>query len=262
MSPEQPNAGTPASTPVTQNEPVNHVPGARVYAAPNPPAGEESSATSYIAAQVQQARAALQRTRLFGIIALLLLGGEMIYLTARFSSSLQPHAAAEIADGMIMQQINDRGPEVANELKRRIPEYIRQTPDYALKQLPGYRVAIEDRLEAQLSQYCKSASKQFDQQLDRYLTEHKDDIKGMISTGSDPAVTKRVGQDLKQQLIAFTQEKIQGGESIQDQLNTALAALQGTSATMHRLAVARDLNPQEKQTRRALAILTQSLAIR
>lgn len=224
--------------------------------------GDDAVATRYIATQVQQARTNLQRTRVIGLVALLLLGGELIYITTKFTASMQPHAAAEIADGLILQQINDRGPDLANQLKEKIPEYIQQTPDYALKELPKYRVALEDRLETQLKQYCTTTTQKLNTQLDTYLTDHKDDIKGMITTGNDPVLTKKVGQDLKHQFLTYIQEKQTGGESIQDQLDVSLAALQGTAKTMHRLATAKDLTAQEKQTRHALAVLTGSIQMK
>lgn len=114
-------------------------------------------------------------------------------------------------------------------------------------------------MEAQLKHYCDTTSQQLDTQLDTYLTDHKDDIKGMITAGNDPEITKRVGQDLKHQFLTYLQEKPANGESVQQQLNLSLAALQGTAKTMHRLATARDLTAQEKQTRHALAVLTSSL---
>ena len=243
-----------SDTPISPNSAPN-------ASAPNAPLGGSTAAESYIATQVQQARVGLQRTRIIGLIALLLLGGEMIFITTRFASSLEPHSAAEIADGMVMQQITDKGPDLANQLKQKIPEYIQQTPDYALKELPKYRVTLEDRLEAQFKQYCDKTNQKLDTQLDSYLTDHKDDIKGMITAGNDPAITKRVGIDLKKQLLTYVQEKPQGGESIQDQLDVSLVALQGMAKTMHRLASAKDLTAQEKQTRHALAVLTGSIQV-
>ena len=239
----------------------NPLPPEPVITSPTPSISGEGDtvAANYLATQVVQARIALQRTRVVGLVLLLLMGGEMIFITSKFTASLQPHAAAEIADGMIMQQIADRGPDLTSQLKQKIPEYIQQTPDYALKELPKYRIALEDRMEAQLNQYCQKKSQQLDTQLDSYLTDHKEDIKGMITAGNDPVVAKRVGQDLHQQFLTYVHAKQDGGESIQDQLDVSLAALQGTAKTMHRLATARDLTGQEKQTRHALAVLTSSL---
>ena len=245
MSSDNPISSTPEATPPSSNAPL----------------GGTTSAEGYIAAQVQQARVALQRTRIIGLVALLLLGGEMIYITAKFSSSLEAHSAAEIADGMIMQQINDKGPDLANQLKQKIPEYIEKTPDYALEELPKYRKTLEDRLEAQLKQYCDKSTAKLNTELDGYLTDHKDDMKGMIAAGNDPVIAKRVGVDLKKQFLAYVQEKPATGDSIQDELDVALAALQGTAKTMHRLATAKDLTAQEKQTRHALAVLTSSVQV-
>ena len=226
---------------------------------PNGTLDGDAIAANYLAAQVKQARVALQRTRIVGVVLLLLLGGEMIFITSKFSASMQPHAAAEIADGMILQQINDRGPDLADQLKKKVPEYIQQTPDYALREMPKYRISLEDRLEAELNSRCQKTSQELGTQLDGYLTDHKEEIKGLITSGSDPAIAKRVGQDLKLQFMQYVHAKSQGGESIQEQLDLSLAALEGTAKTMHRLASARDLSGQEKQTRHALAVLTNSL---
>jgi uncharacterized protein YicC (UPF0701 family) len=240
-------------------ETTEHISGARAYSAPDTPPDEDMSAAGYLAAEVQQARLALHRTRIIGLAILVLVGGELLYITARFAGNLRPHAAAEIADGMIMQQITDKGPDLAEQLKQKVPQYIEQTPDYALQQLPQYRVAMEDRLEQQLNHYCQATSQQLGQQLDSYLDTHKAQIKDLLTNGNDPQVTRQVGLDLKQQLLRYIQDKPAGGESIKEQLDTSLAALQGTAEKLHHLATAKNLTSQERQTRRALAILTQSI---
>jgi hypothetical protein len=238
---------------------AQHEAGVRDPMPPEPSPEGEEIAERYVAAELQSARVALQRTRIASVVLLLLFGGELIYITSRFATSLRPHAAAEIAEGMIMQQINDKGPDVANQLKVKIPEYIEQTPDYVLQQLPNYRVSAEDRLENELNHYCQSTQQQLGQQVDNYLTGHKDQIQELLTSGNDPNVLQQVGKELKQQLMSYVQQKPVGGESMQEQLDTALVALQGTQKTLHRLATARDLTPQEMQTRRALAVLTNTL---
>jgi hypothetical protein len=220
---------------------------------------EDTVAENYIATELNKARISLQRTRLFALAFLLLLGGEMVYITSHFAQTLQPHAAAEVADGLIMEQISDKGPDLVSQLKQKVPEYIAQTPDYALEQLPKYRVSLADRVEAEMNKYCQSTSQQLGRHLDSYLSAHQGQIKGMLTATEDPAVTQQVGQDLKQQLLAYLHEKPEGGESMLEKVNSALVSLQETQKRLHRLAHAQKLTPEEKKTRRAIAILAQGI---
>jgi len=231
---------------------------ARIYDAPSGPSSPPSAA-GYIRLELQRTRAGLARTRIFGIALLLLVGGELTYITAHFTQSLRPHVAAEIADGYIMQQVSAQGPEVVAELKQKVPDLIAQTPDYAMAQMPAYREALESRVEDQMRRYCQATSKQLDAALDTYLAEHKDQINGMLSAPDDPAAVKQMGPALKQELMRYIQQAPVGSETIKSQLDQSLSALQNLHKTVHRLATAKDLSPQEQKTRQAIGTLTSSI---
>jgi hypothetical protein len=241
---------TPAAAPPT-SEPVTPV-------AP-PPASEGTTAEQYIAAELQRAKASLHMTRIGGVVFLVIVGGYLLFITNHFRESLQPSVAAEIAEGMINQQVEDRGPDLAAQLKQKIPEYIAQTPDYALEQLPKYRAALEDRIEAKLTAYSQATSQQLGQHLDSYLEQHKEEIRGMLTAASDPATTKTVGESLKTELMSYINEKPASGESIGEQINQSLASLQQIGKTVHRLAEGKNLSAEEKKTRHVIAILSQSI---
>jgi tetrahydromethanopterin S-methyltransferase subunit G len=254
MNPQQ-HSETPVPEIATPSE---HAVEERRETSPGGPA-DETQATQFIATELRQARVALQRTQLIGLLILLLVGAELAYITNHFEQSLRPHAAAEIAEGMIARQVEDKGPDLANQLKEKIPQFLDQTPDYVLHQLPVYRESIEDRVETQLNQYCQRTSQQLGQHLDGYLDAHKDQIKGMLTAGNDPNAVHAMGASLKQELLSYLQDKPQGGESIVDQLNNSLVSLEEIQKKTQRLATAKDLTVSEKKARRAIAILGQSI---
>ena len=143
MTPEQPTG--PENTP-TQITPDT----------PTPAAGDLAS--HYITKELAQARVSLQRTRIFTVLALLLIGGELISITAKFNHSFQPQNAAEIADGMVMEQVDQHGDQLSDQIKQQVPQLIARTPDYVLQQMPSYRQSLEDKVTDNLDGYFKSSS--------------------------------------------------------------------------------------------------------
>ena len=123
--PEPEKAVTPVTvTPVTT---VSSAPGGAVVV------DSGTTAERYIATELQKARASLRMSQITSVLIVLMLGGYVLYLTNHFRSQLEPHATAEIADGLIMQQVNDNGPELTRQIKEQIPQFIEKTPDYALE---------------------------------------------------------------------------------------------------------------------------------
>jgi hypothetical protein len=258
MNPEQLPETEEPTTQIQTSDTAEHEAGARLNASPGLPS-DEGSASHYIAAELQRTRIALRKTKIVGLVLLLLVGGEMAYITARFTNSFQPHTAAEIADGFVAEQINDKGPDFVAALKQKVPEFIEQTPDYALHALPTYRQSLEDKLDTQMTQYAQSSSQQLGQHIDTFLDQNKNEIKQMLASGNDPTVMHQLGISLKQQLTAYLKEKPMSGESIGDQLKMSLASLQEVQKTTHRLATAKHLTPTEQKARRAIAIMSQSV---
>jgi hypothetical protein len=259
----------PTSDPEPENEPENvetPAPVSPVSAnvSPTPTGGavvvdSGTTAERYIAAELQKARASLRISQISSVLLVLILGGYVSYLTTHFRNQLEPHAAAEIADGLIMQQVNDNGPELTSQIKQRIPEFIEKTPDYALEQMPKYRETLADRVENDLNKYCQSTSDSLGRQLDTFLDDHKDQIKGMLTSGNDPAQVKQVGDGLKQTLIAYIKDKPAGGESVGEQIDKSLTQLEEVKKRVHRLATAKDLTTQEQKARHAIAVLTNGI---
>ena len=239
----------PTSTPEPENTPTG---GAIVV-------DSGTTAENYVSSELVKARASLRSTQIASILAVLILGGYMLFLTTGFRSRLEPHVAAETAEGLLMQQIDDNGPELANQLKQKIPEFLEKTPDMALQQLPQYRQQLANRVEQDLDKYCTDTSEQLGKHLDGYLDDHKDQVKGLLTAGNDPAQVKQVGDGLKQTMLEYIKEKPVSGESIGDQIEKSLTSLQEVEKKVHRLATAKDLTPQEQKARHAIAVLTQGI---
>ena len=91
----------------------------------------EVVAENYVVNQLQKARVDLQRTRIIGIVLMVFVVGYLSYITIKFQQSLRPESAAEIANGIISQQIQDNGPEVAEQAKQRVQAMIAELPDQA-----------------------------------------------------------------------------------------------------------------------------------
>ena len=243
--------GTP--TPPNSNPPKVEI----TNASPGVVAGG-MTAENYVSGELQKARTNLQRTQIGGGVLLLLLGGWLIYITSRFTSQLQPDSAAEITEGLVMQQISDKGPDLQTQLKQKIPEIIAQAPDYALKQLPDYRQSLETRIKDDLKKYCDNIAPQMGAQLDTFLDQNKDQVHQLITDANDPSKAKQIGVELRDTFLKAMDEPT-GGESVRTKIDAALASLHDVEKRMTHLADGKNLTPEEKKTRHAIAVLTQAI---
>lgn len=219
----------------------------------------KSVAEQFVTAELAKAKSSLATARIVSIVAVVLFGCGMLYITNGFTSSLEPHTAAEIASGLISTQVSERGPDLVNQFKEKVPELIRQTPDYVKKEMPGYRGQLEDRVEQELSKYAQSTSDQLGKHLDAVLEAHKDKVKDLVVSAKDPAAIQELGPSLKAELMKYIKEPPQNGESIMSQIDQSLKALQDISVKVKRLSANKGLNETEKKTRRAIAVLSQAI---
>jgi len=240
-------------------EPETSASAAASSPSPAPVTSSASPCEAYISSELAKTRQALKVTQIASVVLTVVLGGGFMWITNGFLKSLEPHAAAEIATGMITAQINERGPDLANQLKDKIPELIAETPNYVKNEMPGYREAIEDRVEQELTKYAQSTSDELGKRLDDFLEANKDDVKEMMTSANNAEAIKKAGPKFKEALLAYVQEKPASGESIQSQIDETLKALQEISAKVNRLAANKGLTPNEAKTRKAIAILAQAI---
>ena len=217
------------------------------------------AADRYVASELQRERSSLRVTQIVSVLALLFVLVYLSYITNTFKSNLEPTNAASVADGIMMQQIGDNGPEFVRQVKEQVPQYIEKTPDYALAELPKYRQQLTDKVVQDLTKYCTDTSKQLSDHVDSLLEQHKEDVKGMLDAGNDPAAVKKVGDDMKEMFQQYIHEKPASGESVGEQLDKTLESLLDVQKRLHRLATAKDLTPQEVKARHAIAVLTQGI---
>ncbi len=222
-------------------------------------ASDTAVAESFITAELHRASVSLRATQIAGTTIVLLLGVYLLYITSVFVREMQPAQAAQTAESVIVEQVHLKGPDIAEQIKTQIPEYIAKTPDYVKEQLPKYRLEAERRVEAEMKKYCDASTDKLTTHLDKFLDDHKDEVKTLITSANDPATLKAVGNDLKSELLAYLDEKPQDGESIGQKITSALQSLKDVEQKMHRLAVNKNLSQEEKQTRHAIAVLSTAI---
>ncbi len=224
---------------------------------PTPPADNVSE--QYILDELAKSKLSLSRTRIFSIVSLLAVGSYMGFITVNLGDFLRPTHAAELAKGLIAQRVQEQGPDLIAQARQQIPILIAQAPDYAIAQLPVYRQNLEDQFDKDLRTNLTSGSDQLDKSLDDFMTTHKDEVKGALASGADPAATKALGDGITQEFLASLKTTKVDGESIQDKFDSSLESLTAVQKKMDRLATATDLTPQEKKTRHAIAIMTKTI---
>jgi len=236
------------STPETpQSEPVRVVP------------LNEKLAQDFVAAELAQARSSLRKAQIVGIILLLFVGGYMSILTAKLKPFLSPEGAASTANDIIYAQVTERAPLIADDLKKRVPEMVARIPDVVIAKLPEWRTQIEDKVEDTLRSHMSDHSVQFGKRLDLFLADNQQQIGDLLKAANDKDKLQVVLTSIEQDMLSFLEEKFDEKESIKQKLDGALEKLTHMEQQMDRLANANDLTPQEKKTRRAIAIIVQKI---
>ncbi len=229
-------------------------------AAASPASAAEAVATQFVADELEKARSSLKKTRLAGVILLVFVLGYMSFITINLVKFLEPKNAAEVANGVIAEQVDQKASDIAAQLKIKIPSLIAQLPEFVLGKLPEYREALENKVETDLTDYCLSASAHMGKQLDDFLVEHKASIGNLLKTADDKEALKLLATDIEQEFMSYLEEKPEGGgESIKEKMATSLDALKRIEKQMDRLANGKELPPKEKKTRRAIAIVSKKL---
>lgn len=212
------------------------------------------TAIAYLAQELPQARKTLKRTRIVGAILICCVGayiGTISYIMVGF---LQPQEAAQVASGMLSQRVASDGPAFAAQVEREIPLLIRQLPDYLIKEIPNYRKEFQKTLESECQNYCSAFSKDFGDQVDKLIDDHKAEIKTLLDNASDRAAIRKVLPDFDRVVTDFMKSDVDG-IALKKHIDDLAAALKEVEKRMDRLANGKDLTPEEQKTRRALAVL-------
>ena len=221
--------------------------------APPPAPSAEQTAQQYVHERLEQARRSLRRTRVVSIVVVLAVLVYMGFVTATIRERLAPESAAELAVGVINDQVQEKGALIADRIRAEAPRFIRQLPDYALQQLPVFRAELELQFEQDLLGFAKKTSHALEVHLDVFLGTHEKEIRDFIKNTQDEKSTQALGAALQKELVAYLNDK-SDGESIQDKIDAALELLNKTASHLDRLAKAPDLTDDEKRARRAIAV--------
>ncbi len=222
-------------------------------------AAGDSVAEQYLLAQIQKTRASLRRTKITGAVAALVVLGYMGFVTSTLLEYLEPKRASDMATTFISNEISEKATELAGDLKQRIPDLIQQLPDFAMHQFPVYREEIENRIEQELRQYCQTTSAQMGKHLDDYLDAHVTEIRAALKATQDREAIRLLGPDIERTIVEYLADKGDDGESIKTKIDKTLESLGRIESHLKRLAYDKDLTPQEKKTRRIIAILTRAM---
>jgi len=218
----------------------------------------EQSAQQYLQGQLDQARRSLKRTRTVSIVVALFVLGYMSFVTTSIREKLAPESAADLAVGILTDQVKEKGDILSSRLRAEVPRLVRQLPEYALNQLPVFRADLEEEFERDFAHYCRETSQAFETRLDHFLDEHQKAIKEFINNAQDEKTVKLLGEDLQKEVLAYLRDKSEG-ESIKEKLDEALATLNRAANHLERLAKATNLTDEEKRTRRAIAVLLKKM---
>ena len=252
MNPE--SKDSKPSPPAASTAPATAAPGTAAPAATGPGAAEQ-----FLAAEVLRSRDALRRTRLAGLLAIIVVGGYMGFLAIRLRQELSPKNAAEHAVNFVVGQVGDRSESLATEVKTRIPALVATLPDHFKEELPKYREALETRLEGDFQAHCAATSVQLGKHLDDFLKNHIVTIRALLKTADNkPEMLKVLGPDIANEVLTYIEDRGAAEESLKEKIDAALVELQRVEKLVDRLANAKDLSPQEKKTRHAIAIVSRS----
>ena len=218
----------------------------------------EAAAAAYIAQELPKARQALRRARIIGLVLIGLIGGYITAISVTLVKFFQPREAAQIASGMLVQRVETDGPALALQIERQIPLLIREAPDYAIRQLPGYRQELEHGLELELQRHCTILAQQIGKQMDDLIETHQADLKTLLAHPNDRAVLRTVLPDLDQTITGFLAADTDG-KVVQEHITDLAAGLKEIEKRMDHLANGSNLTPEEKKVRRSLAVLAKAI---
>ncbi|MBC8002504.1 MAG: hypothetical protein H7X97_07940, partial [Opitutaceae bacterium] len=117
----------------------------------SPKRDDGSVAVQYVNDQLQKSNESLKRTRIVGVVVIVIVVAYMSFVTRGLIQYFEPSSAANLAKGAISEQVTESAQDLSRQLREGVPQWLGQLPDYALKQLPIARLEIEARIEKTLT---------------------------------------------------------------------------------------------------------------
>jgi len=220
------------------------------------PTPSPTPAEQFLASELAAARQSLQRTRLAGIVIIVIVAGYMGVVTKSLKNHLEPQAAADYATMVVAEQVQEKTDLIATQVRERIPALVASLPDYVKHELPGYREKLEEQLEEDFREHSQATAKQLGKHLDDFLTAHVVQIRALLKMVENrPEEFESLAPDLEKEILSYLEEKPDGEESLKHKIDPALAELQKIEQKMDHLAKGVKLTPQEQKVRHAIAII-------
>jgi hypothetical protein len=216
-------------------------------------------AEEYVAKELVRVRKSLRLTQISTLVFCLITVVSVGSITLGFTRSLEPDEAANIAKGLVAEHVNDEIPELRSYIKEKVPILIADVPGYVKKELPSYRMKLESQLESNLNSYADQTSQQFQDKFDGFLTANQAGVKALIDNSQDPQALKGFDTSLKLMFVDYLNHTELNGETLQASIDQTLQGLTEIDSKMKRLAANKNLNDEEKKTRKAIAILLKSV---
>ncbi len=107
--------------------------------APVSPASGAAAAEQFLAAELAATRLALQRTRIAGVIIIVVVLGYMSFVSRALVQHLEPKAAADFATAFVQEQVMEKADALSSQVKECIPALVAGLPDYLQRELPWSR---------------------------------------------------------------------------------------------------------------------------
>src|SRR5436853_3112695 len=98
----------------------------------NPPASPNSEqiAVAYVNEQLEKTRASLRNTQVVCVILIVIVVAYMGYVSSALRKEVEPKAAAKNALRIITIQVNEHATDVAEQIKKVVPNFVAQLPSY------------------------------------------------------------------------------------------------------------------------------------
>jgi hypothetical protein len=215
----------------------------------------EAVLAAYLAQELPKARQLFKRTQIICAILVLFVGAYIGVITTVMVRFFRPFDAAEVASGMLAQQAVKDGPILAAKIEWEIPHIIHQVPDYLIGELPIYRKELQQSLETEYEAYCNSLSKDLGNQMDKFIDEHKVEIKTLLENAGDRDAIRKTLPDFDK-VISDCMKNDPEGQALREHIDAWATALKEVERRMDRLANGGNLTPEEQKARYALALLS------
>jgi hypothetical protein len=215
--------------------------------------------TDFLDEEILRAHDSLRRSRMFGIILTCGVALYMGFLARELGKYLAPDEAARMTTIFIADQVQGKSDLIAAEIKSGIPGMITKLPDHFLSEMPKYRQNLEDSVISNSETHMRATVAALDVDLGAFLLEHQEDIKKLLESSEDLAITESFTDDLHDEILDFLMTVPADGESFAERLQRSLDVLQIAEERIDLLARNKNLSRTEQKTRYALAVLSQSI---